>query len=81
MNLIVPQVRINPYTYMWEISTDNGNTWTSTNVLGKGTDGRDGTNGRDGIADPVSSVTISSNGQYATFVLTNGISFTIKINK
>jgi hypothetical protein len=79
MNLIIPQVRINAYTYMWEISTDNGRTWTTTNVLAKGTDGRDGINGRDGIADPVSSVTISSNGRYATFTLTNGVTFTIGI--
>ena len=46
-----PLVRINPYTYNWEVSYDDGYTWDDLGVcaLGsKGYDGTDGTNGKDG---------------------------------
>ena len=36
---IAPQIRINETTNEWEISTDGGNTWTSTHVAATGEDG------------------------------------------
>ena len=45
---ITPQIRINPTTFEWEISLDNGTTWTSTGIVAKGQDGTNGTNGTDG---------------------------------
>ena len=36
---ITPQIRINSVTNYWEVSTDNGVTWTSTNVAATGQDG------------------------------------------
>ena len=45
---VAPQVRINPNTFIWEISYDGGNTWVSTNTYAKGKDGADGTDGKDG---------------------------------
>ena len=42
---ITPQLRINADTNMWEVSYDNGATWTSLNVNATGVDGRDGADG------------------------------------
>ena len=42
---ISPKVRINPTTGEWEVSVDDGNTWTPTGTSAKG---KDGTNGKDG---------------------------------
>ena len=41
---ITPQVRINPTTKEWEISTDGGQTWTSTGVIAEGKDGQNSSN-------------------------------------
>lgn len=52
MTLPVPQVRINPVTRMWEISTDGGYTYMSTGISANGqdgTNGKDGQNGKDGM--------------------------------
>lgn len=38
-NAVAPQVRIDADTKMWEISTDGGQTWTSTGVVAEGKDG------------------------------------------
>jgi len=78
--LILPQVRINEGTRIWEISTDGGKTWRSTGVNADGQDGRngrngkdgrdgnpgkDGVNGKDGTGDPVVfDARISSDGRY-----------------
>lgn len=48
---ITPQLRINESTNMWEVSYDNGKTWTSLGVKAtgeNGKDGKDGTDGKDG---------------------------------
>ncbi|MBE6533827.1 MAG: hypothetical protein E7678_02495 [Ruminococcaceae bacterium] len=45
---IAPQIRINSTTNEWEVSTDNGTTWTSTGVVALGKDGDDGKNGENG---------------------------------
>ena len=42
---VAPQVRISTDNNEWEISTDNGNNWTSTGVKAAGKDGMNGTNG------------------------------------
>jgi hypothetical protein len=88
MNLPVPVVRINPYTREWEISTDNGSTYTSTHILadGKdgndGNDGNDGRNGVDGRNDVFLTVTVSSDGQSVIITLRRtGQSFVIPILK
>lgn len=45
---VSPQVRINPDTSIWEVSTDGGQTWTPTGTSAKGKDGIDGKDGADG---------------------------------
>ena len=48
---ITPQLRINPETNEWEVSYDNGETWTSLGVKAtgdKGDKGEDGSDGKDG---------------------------------
>lgn len=47
---ISPQVRINQLTNYWEISTDNGTTWTSTGVKATGEEGKKGDAGNPAIA-------------------------------
>ena len=42
---ITPQLRINADTNMWEVSYDNGGTWTSLGVKATGSDGQDGADG------------------------------------
>ena len=42
---ITPKMRINSTSNMWEISTDCGNTWTSTGVKAIGENGTDGADG------------------------------------
>ncbi len=43
-----PQLRINPVTNEWEVSTDNGVTWTSTGVKATGAQGEQGEQGEKG---------------------------------
>ena len=45
---VVPLMRINQSTTVWEVSYDDGGTWASLGVSAKGMDGKDGANGRDG---------------------------------
>ena len=47
-NGITPQLHINAETNYWEVSYDNGTTWTSTGVLATGPQGENGTNGTNG---------------------------------
>jgi hypothetical protein len=47
-NAIAPQVRINPSTNEWEISTDGGVNWTSTGIKATGDPGAPGTPGVNG---------------------------------
>ena len=46
---ISPKLQINATTNMWEISYDDGKTWTSLNVKASGENGTNGTNGTNGI--------------------------------
>ncbi|MGM9971366.1 MAG: PL29 family lyase N-terminal domain-containing protein [Anaeroplasmataceae bacterium] len=43
---ITPKLRINAETNEWEVSYDNGTSWTSLEVKATGSDGNDGTNGK-----------------------------------
>lgn len=45
---ITPKLRINETTNMWEVSYDNGATWTSLNVVATGSDGEEGQDGAKG---------------------------------
>ncbi len=45
---ITPQLRINPETNEWEVSYDNGETWTSLGVKATGDKGEQGDKGEDG---------------------------------
>lgn len=88
---IVPQVRINSETRYWEISTDGGITWVTTDVYADGADGengQDGENGKngedgqdgvDGIPDIFQKIFISDNGTTVTFVLADGQTFVLPI--
>ena len=46
---VSPKLQINSTTNMWEISYDNGKTWTSLNVKATGSNGTNGTNGTNGV--------------------------------
>lgn len=65
-NTIVPQMRVNSETDMWEISTDGGASWTSTGVKASGEDGKDLTYA------VISSITVSADGTIVTIVLADG---------
>lgn len=45
---VAPQVQINSATNYWEVSYDNGVTWTSLEVKATGANGADGKDGKDG---------------------------------
>ena len=71
-----PQLRVNSQTNMWEVSYDDGDTWTSLGVKATGADGQDGqdgingTNGTDG-QDGKDGVDGQSGGTVALYVLTS----------
>lgn len=46
---ITPLLRINEETELWEVSYDNGLTWTSMGVKATGENGKDGADGKDGV--------------------------------
>ena len=77
----VPQVRINPQTRTWEISTDGGQTWTDTGFVADGKNGKDGSDGKNGKDDLFIDVIVSDDNKSITFVLRDGRSFTIPINE
>lgn len=85
--IYVPQVRINPYTLNWEISTDGGSTWTDTGFYAAGKDGTDGSNGTDGRNgkngedDMFQEIIPAADGSSITFVLRDGRTFTVPITK
>lgn len=73
---VAPQVRINPDTNEWEISTDSGKSWTSTGVKATGEQGEKGEQGEQGPTGPsgaacgISDITIDGNS--VTFTLGSG---------
>lgn len=73
---IAPQVRINDATKEWEISTDGGQTWTSTGVVAEGKDGENGANGSAGAAgDSLFKDIDTSNPDYVVITLADGTEF------
>ena len=82
VDAIAPQVRINDTTKEWEISTDGGNTWTSTGVVAEGKDGANGTNGSNGVdgtnganGDSLFKKVDISNPDYVVITLADGTEF------
>lgn len=73
---IAPQVRINSTSNEWEISTDGGNTWTSTGVPATGDTGATGDSWISGISYSSDgknwSDTSSSDSNYVKFTLAKG---------
>ena len=65
---IAPKIRINETTNEWEISTDGGNTWTSTHVAATGEDGDTLIESIE-TADDGNSVTITLTGSDTPIVL------------
>ena len=76
---VSPQVRINPDTEMWEVSTDGGQTWTPTGTPSHGRDGADGIDGNQFFL----SVTyeVNGDGEYMVVVTRSGQTFRIPIYK
>lgn len=76
---VAPQLRINDTTKEWEISTDGGQTWTSTGVVAEGKDGAngiDGANGSNGAAgDSLFKDIDTSNPDYVVITLADGTEF------
>lgn len=71
-NAVSPQVRINESSKEWEISTDGGQSWSSTGVVAQGQDGQNGTNGSNGSdGDSFFKRVDTSNEEYVIFVLSN----------
>ena len=82
VDAIAPQVRINDTTKEWEISTDGGNTWTSTGVVAEGKDGANGANGSNGVdgtngsnGDSLFKKVDVSNPDYVVITLVDGTEF------
>ncbi len=69
---VSPQVRINPETGLWEISTDGGNSWTSTGTKATGEDGTDGN-------QFIMNVTYSEDSSGAYMVITTKAGQTLRI--
>ncbi len=63
---VAPQVRINPTTKEWEISTDGGETWTSTGIVAEGTSDKS-----------IFSAVDTTNSDYITFTLADGTTFNV----
>lgn len=63
-----PMMRINPDTQMWELSTDGGNTWESTNVKASG----------EGETIFAENGVDTSNPNYVTITLKDGTSFKLQ---
>jgi uncharacterized protein (TIGR02145 family) len=81
-NAITPQLRINTETNYWEISYDNGATWTSLNVRATGNPGAAGATGSQGPVGPqgpqgdaifAPNGVDDSNPDYVVFTLADGV--------
>ncbi len=84
-NAIAPQVRINPDTNIWEVSTDEGNTWVEmidadgNPIKATGEQGEKGDKGDTGVkGDAVfSEIDTTSDENKVTFKLVDGTTFTV----
>ena len=66
---VTPQLRINPTTGMWEVSLDNGATWTSLGVKAQGEKGEDGDAFFQGVVVGETEVTFTLADGTTTFTL------------
>ncbi len=78
---VAPQVRINPTTGEWEISTDGGTTWNSTGVTAQGPQGPQGEPGAPGQngegGDSLFKEVNVDDPACVTFTLSDGTTFTL----
>lgn len=58
---VTPQLRINDLTNMWEVSYDNGKTWSSLDVTATGSQGAQGDKGDDGRG--IASIAFNDSGE------------------
>jgi hypothetical protein len=80
---VTPKIRINYETEEWEISYDNGNSWTGTGMIAtgdKGEQGAQGEKGDSGDAIFANNGVDNSNSDYVEFTLADGVT-KIKIPK
>ena len=73
---ISPQLRVNTETQMWEVSYDNGATWTSLGVKAVGQDGQDGQNGQNGQDGVTPQLRINTGSMMWEVSLDNGVTWT-----
>ena len=69
---VTPKMQINKDTNEWEVSYDNGNTWTSTGVKATGPQGPQGNPGQGGAAGDSFFAGVSKDGDYWVFELVSG---------
>lgn len=74
-----PELRINPTTGNWEVSTDGGDTWTDTGNQANGKDGADGKDGSNGKDDIFVRMEKSTDGKSVTIYLSDGRKFTVAL--
>lgn len=70
-----PRLQINSETNYWEVSYDDGSTWSSLSVSATGSQGQSGASGTSGFSPTVSTKSISNNtktGTEITFTTING---------
>ena len=73
---VSPQIRVNTGTQMWEVSYDNGATWTSLGVKAVGQDGQDGQNGQNGQDGVTPQLRINTGSMMWEVSLDNGVTWT-----
>ena len=69
---VTPKMQINKDTNEWEVSYDNGTTWTSTGVKATGPQGPQGNPGQGGAAGDSFFAGVSKDGDYWVFELVSG---------
>ena len=75
-NGITPKLRINEVSNEWEVSYDNGETWTSLGVKATGADGSNGNKGDDGAT--IESISFNDEGKLV-ITMTNGTEFIVDV--
>ena len=78
---ITPQMRVNSETGEWEVSSDEGKTWTSTDVVAQGVKGDKGDKGDKGETGDAffKSVVLAPDGNSITITLASGDFFILPV--
>ena len=81
-----PQIRINPQSKEWEVSTDGGKSWTGSGISAEGSAGADGAPGPQGAAGAAGtsffqSVSLSEDGKLLLITLRDGTSLKMPVGK